>query len=57
MTHDIEEAVQLGDRVVVLGARPANVKRTFALPAPRPRLPAAPGVAETAQAILGELGL
>ena len=57
VTHDIEEAVQLGDRVVVLGARPANVRRVLTLPVARPRTPAAPGVAEAAQAILDELGL
>ena len=57
VTHDIEEAVQLGDRVVVLGARPGNVRRVLTLPVARPRTPAAPGVAEAAQAILDELGL
>ena len=57
VTHDIEEAVQLGDRVVVLGSRPANVRRVLALPPGRPRPPAAPGVAEAEQAIMDELGL
>jgi ABC-type nitrate/sulfonate/bicarbonate transport system ATPase subunit len=57
VTHDIEEAVQLGDRVVVLGARPANVRRVLELPLGRPRLPATPGVAEAERAILEELGL
>jgi ABC-type nitrate/sulfonate/bicarbonate transport system ATPase subunit len=57
VTHDIEEAVQLGDRVLVLGARPANVRRTLALPPGRPRAPATPGVAEAEQAIMDELGL
>jgi len=49
VTHDIEEAVQLGDRVVVLGARPANVRKVLQLPAMRPRQPATPGVAEAEQ--------
>jgi ABC-type nitrate/sulfonate/bicarbonate transport system ATPase subunit len=57
VTHDIEEAVQLGDRVVVLGARPANVRRVLELPPGRPRAPAAPGVADAEQAIMVELGL
>ena len=57
VTHDIEEAVQLGDRVIVLGARPANVRRVLALPVERPRLPANPGIAEAEQAIMDELGL
>ncbi len=57
VTHDIEEAVQLGDRVIVLGARPANVRRVLELPVARPRLPATPGVAEAEQAIMDELGL
>jgi ABC-type nitrate/sulfonate/bicarbonate transport system ATPase subunit len=57
VTHDIEEAVQLGDRVVVLGPRPSSVRRELTLPAGRPRAPADPGVAEAEQAILDELGL
>lgn len=57
VTHDIEEAVQLGDRVVVLGARPASVRRVLELPPGRPRPPAAAGVAEAEQAIMDELGL
>ena len=57
VTHDIEEAVQLGDRVVVLGARPANVRRVLELPVARPRSLATPGVAEAEQAIMDELGL
>jgi ABC-type nitrate/sulfonate/bicarbonate transport system ATPase subunit len=57
VTHDIEEAVQLGDRVVVLGARPASVRRILKLPAGRGRGPADPGVAEAEQTILEELGL
>jgi NitT/TauT family transport system ATP-binding protein len=57
VTHDIEEAVQLGDRIVVLGSRPTNVRRVLELPIPRPRQPASPGVAEAEQAIMDELGL
>jgi len=57
VTHDIEEAVQLGDRIVVLGSRPTSVRRVLELPIPRPRQPAAPGVAEAEQAIMDELGL
>jgi ABC-type nitrate/sulfonate/bicarbonate transport system ATPase subunit len=57
VTHDIEEAVQLGDRVVVLGARPAHVRKVLALPPGRGRGPADPGVADAEQTILEELGL
>jgi NitT/TauT family transport system ATP-binding protein len=57
VTHDIEEAVQIGDRVVVLGTRPASVRRTLVLEGGRSRAPAAPGVADAEQAIMDELGL
>ena len=57
VTHDIEEAVQIGDRVVVLGPRPASVRRTLALPGKRSRQPADPGVAEAEQTLMTELGL
>jgi ABC-type nitrate/sulfonate/bicarbonate transport system ATPase subunit len=37
VTHSIEEALLLSDRVVVLSARPASVLREFAVPFGRPR--------------------
>jgi ABC-type nitrate/sulfonate/bicarbonate transport system ATPase subunit len=57
VTHDIEEAVQLGDRVVVLAPRPSRVRRVLDLPPGRPRAPADPGVAEAEQTLMNELGL
>ena len=57
VTHDIEEAVQLADRVIVLGDRPTRNRTTLPLPLARPRTPAAPGVAQAEQTILDELGL
>ena len=37
VTHSIDEALLLGDRVIVLTARPARVKRIIPVPFPRPR--------------------
>jgi NitT/TauT family transport system ATP-binding protein len=37
VTHDIDEAVALADRVVVLSARPAQLVEIFDVPFPRPR--------------------
>ncbi|HZV49999.1 MAG TPA: ABC transporter ATP-binding protein [Candidatus Dormibacteraeota bacterium] len=37
ITHSIEEAIALGDRVVVLGPRPARVRTVLEVDIPRPR--------------------
>ncbi len=37
VTHDIDEAVYMGDRVVVLSSRPSRVKRVLDIDLPRPR--------------------
>jgi len=37
VTHDVEEAVALGDRVVIMQPRPGRIKRIVDVPLPRPR--------------------
>jgi len=57
VTHDIEEAAQLADRVLVLSNRPAHISRELYIDALRPRNPTDDGVIEAAKTILHELGL
>jgi NitT/TauT family transport system ATP-binding protein len=38
VTHDLEEAIALADRVFVLSARPATLKRVYTIDLPRPRV-------------------
>ena len=57
VTHDIEEAAQLADRVVVLSERPAVIKRQLRVGLPRPRELTHPDVVATVRRVLAELGL
>ncbi|HEY0406719.1 MAG TPA: ABC transporter ATP-binding protein [Pyrinomonadaceae bacterium] len=57
VTHDIEEAAQLADRVVVLSERPATIQCELSLELERPRDPTHPQVVSAVHRILTELGL
>lgn len=39
VTHDVDEAIFLSDRVSIMTARPGTLKRELAVPLPRPRTP------------------
>jgi NitT/TauT family transport system ATP-binding protein len=57
VTHDIEEAAQLADRIVVLSERPARICAELTLDLERPRDLTHPKVVDTVHAILTQMGL
>ncbi|MDX6695204.1 MAG: NitT/TauT family transport system ATP-binding protein [Blastocatellia bacterium] len=57
VTHDIEEAAQLADRVIVLSERPTVIRCELSLELERPRDPTHPQVVSAVHRILTELGL
>jgi NitT/TauT family transport system ATP-binding protein len=57
VTHDIEEAAQLADRVLVLSGRPSRVRDEVHLDAPRPRAATDPAVVAAVHRVLTEMGL
>ncbi|HKD11629.1 MAG TPA: ABC transporter ATP-binding protein, partial [Thermoanaerobaculia bacterium] len=57
VTHDIEESVQLADRVIVLGARPARVRRIVEIDLPHPRDLSSRRYLELRDGIFEEIGL
>lgn len=57
VTHDIDEAIQLADRVVVLGQRPSTVALTVTIELPRPRDLNSPVYLQTRDRILDALGM
>jgi len=57
VTHDIEESVQLADRVVVLSARPGRVQRIVDIDIPHPRDLSDPRYIRLRDEIFGEIGL
>jgi ABC-type nitrate/sulfonate/bicarbonate transport system ATPase subunit len=57
ITHDVEEAIHLADRVMVLSARPTKIQATFEVKLPHPRRLTSPEVQQLRTAILRELGV
>ena len=55
VTHNVREAVRLGDRVVLLTSRPGRVAAEFPVAADRPRRIESPEVAAAASTILDQL--
>lgn len=57
VTHDIDEAVQLADRVVVMSSRPARIDRVTTIDIPHPRNISSPRYLELRDAIYEQIGL
>ena len=57
VTHDIEEAAQLADRIIVLSARPATVREALTLSTPRPREVTSEEVTQTVAQVLRIMGV
>jgi len=57
ITHDVEEAIYLADRILVLSRRPTTIQTTFAVDWPHPRKLSSPEAQDLREAILKELGL
>ncbi|MDE1150251.1 MAG: ABC transporter ATP-binding protein [Azospirillaceae bacterium] len=55
VTHDVEEAVYLGDQVVVMDARPGRIRRVVPVPLDHPRDRKAPGFHALTEEIIGDL--
>ncbi len=57
VTHDIEEAVQLADRVLVMSNRPATIQEDVAIDLPRPRDLDSPAYLERRDHIFRAMGM
>jgi ABC-type nitrate/sulfonate/bicarbonate transport system ATPase subunit len=57
ITHDVEEAIHLADRILVLSPRPARIQASFDVPFPHPRRVSSPEAQALRVAILKELGV
>ncbi len=57
VTHDIDEAVQLADRVVVLSSRPARIQEILNVDIPHPRNISSPRYLELRDELLKQIGL
>ncbi len=57
ITHDVEEAIYMADRIVVLSPRPATTQASFEVDLARPRKLTSPEAQALREAVLKELGL
>lgn len=57
ITHDVEEAIHLADRIVVLSPRPTRIQATFDVPFAHPRRISSSSAQELRVTILRELGV
>jgi len=57
ITHDVEEALYLADRVMVLSPRPTRIQASFSIHQPHPRKLSSPEMQQLKEEILGQLGL
>lgn len=57
ITHDVEEAIHLADRILVLSSRPTRIQATFDVPFSHPRRLSSAASQELRVSILRELGV
>ncbi len=57
VTHDVEESVQLADRVVVMSQRPATIRRVVEVGIPHPRDLSARRYLEVRDSIFEAIGM
>ncbi len=57
ITHDVEEAIYMADRILVLSPRPTTIQASFTVDLPHPRRIASVEAQALREAILGQLGV
>ena len=57
ITHDVEEAIYLADRILVLSPRPTRIQASFRVEQPHPRKLSTPELQQLKEDILSQLGL